>query len=81
MAEFRCDCLNRFYSNAAFRRDCFWYDEEKDMGATLSFCEFHKQGIEPIEPELCYKCPKYLSSKDARDFIRKKFIVQDEVNA
>lgn len=60
-------------SQTYFKRDCFWYSEEPDMGARLSFCELHKDGLEPIEPELCYKCPKYLDSADAREFVRKNY--------
>lgn len=60
-------------SQTYFKRDCFWYSEEPDMGATLSFCECHKNGLEPIEPGLCYKCPKYLNSSDAHEFVRKNY--------
>lgn len=64
-----------------YRRDCFWHDAESDMGATLHFCEWHYDGLQPIKPWHCRECKKYVNYQEAHDYIRKKFIVQDKADA
>ena len=42
------------------KEDCYWYYEERDMGARLPFCKL-KKGCNPIAPEDCANCEKYHS--------------------
>ena len=40
--------------------DCYWYYEEKDMGARIPFCKLRK-GIDPIGLADCENCENYHS--------------------
>jgi hypothetical protein len=46
--------------NRRCKEDCYWYEEEHDMGATIPFCKLRK-GLDPIEYEDCAKCKEYHS--------------------
>ena len=48
--------------------NCFWYDEDKDMGATIPCCVyFHEYGHCPCSTS----CPHYISREDANNLVRK----------
>lgn len=48
------------------KRDCFFCQDYKDMGATVYTCDYYKQyGYCP-----CEKCNKYVSKGTASNFIR-----------
>ena len=49
-----------------YKTDCFFYTEDKDMGATIPWCS--KQGLP--EPK-CMICGSYCSRKTARELVEK----------
>lgn len=64
-----CGCSENFRKE---KTDCYFYEEEKDMGATVPCCSYYGgYGNCP-----CENCEKHFSKKDAykiiRDYIDKK---------
>lgn len=50
-----------------YKEDCYFYEETKDMNATIRYCTQSeiKWGYCP-----CEKCDKYISNAEAREIIR-----------
>ena len=58
------------------KRDCYWYSEELDMGAILSFCGL-KDGLDTLES--CEGCNKYLSKQAKTNSIRIRAMSDEEL--
>lgn len=59
--------------------DCYWYEEDKDMGATIPYCRLHKlYGRNAFDIHYANRvaCEDYISRKDADEIIRQE--VRDE---
>lgn len=52
-----CDC----FKCDEVKEDCYWYDEEQDMGARLPWCKLKPYSHGPIEPSDCKDCLHYHS--------------------
>jgi len=42
------------------KEDCYWYDEDRDMGARIPLCKKQK-GITPLSDKDCEDCKNYHS--------------------
>jgi len=64
LETYSCGCNKQLDYN----EDCYFYNEDYDMGATIRFCTYSK-----IEFGLCpcKGCTHYLSKNDADKIIRK----------
>lgn len=49
-----------------FRIDCFYYTEDKDMGATVPWC---KSKIMICEPQQCNGCQNFISKAEVHDVV------------
>ena len=68
-----CSLVNR-----RCKEDCYWYEEEHDMGATIPFCKLRK-GLDPIEYEDCAKCEKYHSKYKRTNADRIRSMTDEEL--
>lgn len=41
------------------KEDCYWYEEEQDMGARLPWCKLKPLSYGPITPSDCKDCKDY----------------------
>ena len=65
---YQCERCGLEFELSKYRDDCYFYGEEKDMGAIIRYCtrEEIEWGHCP-----CEKCDKFLSTRDADRIIRK----------
>lgn len=56
------------------KRDCYFYGEELDMGATIKLCNYHKSFEEAVYAK-CEGCPRYIKRSEVdrvvRDFVER----------
>ena len=50
-----CFCGYNYIQPTSFEKSCYFYDEDKDMGATIPWCCYKNK----IDPEDCNKKCKY----------------------
>lgn len=48
------------------KKDCYFFHEDHDMGATIPFCSYHKGALGDCP---CKDCENYLSNSDAHKII------------
>lgn len=55
------------FNSSKYKEDCYFYEETKDMGATIRYCTQSEieWGYCP-----CEKCDKYISNEEASKIIR-----------
>ena len=72
---YKCGCgINDWRDD--FRTDCYFYAEDKDMGATIPWCcKLHKV----IEPRDCGKdCKFFISKHDVNEMVNERMPEEDE---
>jgi hypothetical protein len=60
-----------------YKTDCYFYNEDRDMGAIISTCSYDPNNWIWGECK-CFNCQNYLSKKEANKIIRNYF--NKEVN-
>lgn len=63
-------------SEPKYKRDCYFYREEMDMGAIISYCSFSDDYIRNVQCP-CNACPDYIS-KERVDKLVRNYLAQKE---
>lgn len=61
--------MNQDIARIARRRDCYWYGEWQDMGATVPQCSLAKMGECP-----CKGCENFLDKDEAHGVVMRYFV-------
>lgn len=69
---FGCDCGER----SPYNEDCYFYEEEHDMGARIPCCSFG-DGFNPIS-QCPYGCKHYLKNSDVYKLVMEQLKKKEE---